>query len=355
MSNKQKSIVIADITSLKKGNQSFGHFLHVANMYTKILQKEYSVYVAGGPIYQRHFKNILKLKYDVDLTEFERQTTKIFSKVKELLNTRELLKSTREDSNIIFQSYSNTMLFFSLFLFKTRNKVFLIQYKNELGSLINKLLFRLIRKKISGIIVSKKIIGEAYNLPYIVVPDYIYLGSDPQVNINEPFDYGVFGIIRQGKDVVNVAKLFVNQNLKLIIAGSIQDSGMKKELEEIAVKNPNVTLINRYLPENEYNDLINKTKCVILPYSDSYYNESSSGVIFDILFRKKPVITKNFTVFKFVRDENLGILYDDLNQINLETLIEKENYNKIQVSINSYLKKNSKKKVELLNFIRNQS
>lgn len=349
---KRKRIVIADITSLKSGNQGFGHFFHVADMYTEIFESTFDVYIAGGPVYETKFMKLIKLQYDVDLKEYKHKVTKFFTKIKELLNAKQVLKN-EENECIIFQHYSNIILFLSILMFKSKNKIFIIQYKNEIKSFMRRILFLLIKKKISGIIVSKDSIGKEYKIPYIVIPDYIYLGKESISDGVCTYDYGVFGIIRKGKDVVGVAKLFVESNLKLIIAGSIQDATMKSELDKIALASPNITLINRYLPENEYDSLISKTKCVILPYTGCYYNESSSGVVFDILFRKKPVITRNYEFFKFVEDESVGVLFENLNDIDLNSLIEDNKYREIQSNIQMYLEKNSKMRIELMEFIGN--
>ncbi|MBO7747808.1 hypothetical protein I8J29_26815 [Paenibacillus sp. MWE-103] len=350
---RRKRIVIADITSLKSDNKSFGHFFYVAEMYNSIFDKRFDVTIAGGPIYASKFSNIMRLKYNVDLKEFNKRFTKILTKLKELINARRVLKDKNNDY-IIFQDYSNTMLFLSILLFGSRSNIYLIQYKNELKSQMRRRIFNLIKNKIAGVIVSKESVGAEYGTPYIVVPDYIYLGKENETDQTAcTYDYGVFGIIRKGKDVVGVAKQFSQSSLKLLIAGSIQDDEMRTELYAIASTSSNITLVDKYLPENEYDQLIKSTKCIILPYVDDYYNESSSGVIFDILFRRKPVITRRYEIFDFVSSQNLGMLYEELDEIDWTSMIAEDKYRQVQNDIGTYLEQHSKKREALVSFIDN--
>lgn len=349
----KKKLIIADITSLKNGKQSFGHFFHVADMYSKLFEDKSEVIIAGGPIYKEKFKNLILLKYDIDLREFGCIFLKIRSKIKEFLNARYVLKNV-SNSIIVFQDYSNLILFLSLYFFKSNNKIYLIQYKNEIAKGIKKIIFKKISRRISGIICSKKSVGEVYKIPYIVVPDYIYYNDNMYNSNNEEckYDYGVFGIIRRGKDVVGVAKRFINSNLKLIIAGSIQDEEIKRELESLTSQYDNIKVLDEYLPVEKYNKLISKTKCVILPYIDDYYNESSSGVVFDILFRGKPVITRRYEIFEFIETYKLGYLYDDLVNLDLNMIIEENNYIQYKKNIIHYLKLNSQSGKLLGNFLK---
>lgn len=347
MENKKK-LIIADITSLKKGKQSFGHFFNVAEMYSKIFENEYDVYISGGPVYKDKFDKLIPLKYDVDLSEFNNVISKIKTKIKELINARCILKENR-DSIIIFQDYSNLSLFLSIYLFNSSNKIYLIQYKNEVKGGFQKIIFNKIKHKVNGIICPKESVGKEYGVPYIVVPDYIYIEGDTNKKYDDviEYDYGVFGIIRQGKDVVGVANLFRESNHKLVIAGSVQDEMMLKELSYISSKSSNITFINEYLSKEKYSSLISKTKCVILPYVDDYYNESSSGVVFDILFRGKPVLTKKYSIFEFINKYEVGYLYDRLDNIDLNKFISDKKYNKYKENINKYLS-NNKNYIDIL-------
>ena len=241
-----QKIIIADITSLKNGNISFGHYIRVAKIYQEIFQ-QYNIVIAGGPIYKKYFcDNLDLLDYDVDIKEHKNFGSKTQSKIKELKNALKVFK-LNYDSILIFQDFSNLILFLSIaFARKKKNKIFVIQYKDEITTLFRRIIFNLAKRKIDGILCSQKSIGEKYGVPYLVLPDYIYTENKmPVLNKNCKYDFGVFGIIREGKDVVGVAKKFIGLSQKLLIAGAIQNTKMRDELTEISLSNPNIVVLDK--------------------------------------------------------------------------------------------------------------
>ena len=310
------------------------------------------VVVAGGPVYSSYTGNKELLKYDVDLRELDVTGTKLKAKIKEVLNGIQVLKK-HENSVIIFQDYSNTSLFLSICLQKTKSPVYIIQYKCEINSGVNALLYKLAKKRIAGVLCTKKEVGEKYDIPYLVTPDYIYTDTKKVEKESEEYsyDFGIFGIIRKGKDVVGVAKRFVGIERTLLIAGSIQDEDMRKDLENLAKENKNIVVINRYLSEEEYNHMISATRCMILPYVDEYYNESSSGVVYDALFEKKPVITRNYEIFDFVRAYKVGILYNSLNDVDFSEVMNESEFLICKDNIQSYLSDNQAYAQRLKEFV----
>lgn len=352
--NNVESIVVADITSLHRGKKSFGHFFQVAKMFEDIFNKNEKVVIVGGPVYEEYNGCKELLKYDVDLQELEAISTKLKAKLKEILNGIKVLKRYK-NSEIIFQDYSNTSLFLAICLQKSKSDIYIIQYKSEIDFGVNSFLYKIVRKRISGVLCTKKEVGEKYGIPYLVVPDYIYTGStendDSKENEEYNYDFGIFGIIRKGKDIVGVAKRFVGIERTLLIAGSIQDADMQKSLEKLAKENPNITLVNRYLSEEEYGYMISATRCMILPYVDEYYNESSSGVVYDALFAKKPVITRRYETFDFVRIYKMGILYDTLNDIDFSEVMQEKDFLIYKRNIERYLTDNQAYGQRLKEFI----
>lgn len=64
------------------------------------------------------------------------------------------------------------------------SSLYLIQYSKEgVDSMAKRFLYRLVKHKINGIICPNEMVGEAYERPYCVVPDYIYLGHKEQIDI----------------------------------------------------------------------------------------------------------------------------------------------------------------------------
>ncbi|MDO4190052.1 MAG: hypothetical protein Q4D29_13795, partial [Lachnospiraceae bacterium] len=101
----------------------------------------------------------------------------------------------------------------------------------------------------------------------------------------------------------------------------------------------------------EYNNMISATRCIILPYVDEYYNESSSGVVYDALFAKKPVITRCYEIFKFVRTYKVGILYETLNDIDFSEVMNENDFLTCKRNIEAYLSDNQAYAQKLKEFI----
>lgn len=336
-----KQLIIADISSLRKGNTSFGHFISVAKNYRYLLEGVYDIRIAGGPIYKKYFseEELVNLPNEIAVDLSKDKVSKIKEKVGELINARKLLKST-SNSVIIFQHYSVIPLLIEIIINKQRNNnIFLIQYKSELKNFLKKCLFRLARKKINGIITSQDTIGKEYKLPSIVLPDYIYVKETNQnyKNIIPKYDFGFVGIVREGKRVERIVEIFQKRNEKILIAGNFMLSEEKNK-KILSGKNNHIYIYNKYLSEDEYWDSIESVKYFILPYDGKYYENASSGVIYDCLFHKKPVITIKRPTFQFIEDYGLGKLYDnDLSEINFDKLNDKNVYSKYEKNIEMWL------------------
>lgn len=349
-----ENVVIADITGLHKKENSFGHFFRVAKMFEEGLCQDYNVTIVGGPVYKGYSGNKEILNYDVDLQELQTTVGKVKAKIKEIFNGIAVLRRYK-NSIIIFQDYSNTSMFLSICMQKTNSAIYIIQYKSEIDTGINSLLYRIGRRRISGVLCTQNEVGEKYGIPYLTMPDYIYTESNgaKKLESNDAYlyDFGIFGIIRKGKDVVGVAKNFVGIKRRLLIAGSIQDKNMKESLEGLAEENENIIVLDRYLSEEDYSNMISATRCMILPYIDEYYNESSSGVVYDALFAKKPVITRKYEIFDFIRQYQMGILYDDLDDVDFSVVMQESEFLACQKNIEKYLSDNHAYILKLKRFI----
>ena len=90
----------------------------------------------------------------------------------------------------------------------------------------------------------------------------------------------------KGLDILIDAFLRHDNKYKLIIAGSgnIDDSTYKK-----IVGNPRVELINRYIKDEEFSELLGRMDFVVLPYKRA----SQSGVIPLVFAHAKPVVVTN--------------------------------------------------------------
>lgn len=347
-----KRIVIADISSMRLGKNIFGHYGKVAKMYCNLFKADTSVYIAGGNIYKKYFaeQNRIDLPYDCELESLNTIFGKVRFKLRSIGNGIKLFRLV-ENSIIVCQPYSFMSWMISLLFTRKKksNKIYLIEYRNELDKNINRHLFRLVRHKIDGVLCPNKQIGEIFGLPYCVVTDYIYDRKEmPKIEESTEYDFGVFGIMSTGKDIKDVVDSFAKLKYKVLIAGYF---GGKKD-QYCINRTDNITVIDKYLSNEEYDKAFAMTRYIILPYSDAYKNQSS-GVIFDVLFKGKPVLTKNYPTFRFVRDYSLGELYDkSLAEVDFEKLMNKTYEENLFNNICNFLKINRSQKEEILKLFR---
>lgn len=305
-------MIIADISSFSSNGHLIGHWPQVAQLYMKALQDSYDVKVAGSELYNSYFSNqdLIVLPYsNQGLVELGMKE-KIKKIRREIKNCLMVLNG--DDPDILFQSSGFTSIIITLTLFgrKIKNKnIFLIEYGYYINNKIDRFFFRHAKKHINGILVSKDDVGRKYNCPYCVIPDYLYF-EDPASKgaiKNIQYDFAVVGTMNSSKDLASVVRAFRNTSYRVIIAGFFRDRESLRTLKCQATKN--ITIKDQYLDDAEYSSIIEKSRFCLLPYKETY-NNISSGVVYDYLFRKKPVIAKRLSSFQFIEDNRLGILYD---------------------------------------------
>ncbi len=346
-------IVVADNASLVKGNSGFGHYIKVAKMYCSVFKGKADVKIAGGPIYKTVVpEDLIELPYNIDIDSFENKRNRVLNKVKIIINSIRLFKNI-DDEIVVCQPYSFFSWMIGICLCGKKKKIYLIEYKDELKSTLNRVLYRIAKKNISGIICPNRDVGNAYKKPYVIVPDYIYDGKSKKSSVLSElsYDIGTVGIMSDGKDIEDVVTTYSNTETTVLIEGYFQDKQRLQKLKSIATDN--IKIVDKYLTNQEYEEFFEKVKFVVLPYSE-YYKNASSGVIYDIIFHGKPVITKEFENFEFVQEYNIGVLYKkSLSEIDLNSMKD-EDYNVMINGIENYLLKNQKSGDELLMFLTSQ-
>lgn len=340
-------IVIADIASIRVDSNIFGHYGKIAQMYYNMFQEKYYVKISGGPIYST-MSNFTLLPYDHTLEEMRGLYGQLKFKLHCIINGLQLFK--RNKNSIIFcQPYSFFSWMISIILSPKKSKLFLIEYKNELTSSLDRILFGLAKRKIDGILCPNSKIGDKYRLPYFCVSDYVYDKEDyPIFEKKCQYDFGVFGIMSSGKDIKHVIKTFAGTKYRVLIAGYC---GGRYE-DFIKESASNITIIDKYLSDEEYSDSIRRTKIVILPYKDDYKNQSS-GVVYDVLFRGKPVLTRKYDNFKFINSYHVGETYDKtIDEIDLDLMVQKAQSGWYYEQVKKFITQNRNQIKDLEHFIK---
>lgn len=342
-----KKIYISDILSHTYQGKSTGHYFAVARNYQEMFGDR--VIVAGGPVYKTGFneRELLCLPYNAG-------GGGIKGRLKTFANALKLFKEAKGHI-IVLQQCTTITTFLCLALFyRRKSKVYMIQYNREgFRSIIGNFIFNVVKRKIDGIICPNEMVGDAFQgVPYCVVPDYIYVGSD---NIEEMSSYKdrkndvvIVGRISPEKGVVDIARRFSNTKYSILIAGKPQNQEIANELESICKESANIELHLGIIPDEDYVKYIKSGKFSILNYSEEY-SERSSGAVFDMLFNGVPVIGKRCKTLQFIEDEGLGIVLDDINKESIDNIMNERYYEAFLSNIIKF-KNGQKKHVEGLLF-----
>ena len=348
-----KRIIIADLKSNNNNGICTGHYYALAENYRDVFSPFCEVKIASGPIYLKRFKKeeMLLLPYDYIAGE-----SKIKNLIRIFFNARFLFKHVGKDDVVIVQQSQPAMiLLVLLFTFFGQCKLFQIQYSEEpMRRFSFKVMMFFARKKIKGLICPNEIVGNAYRLPYIVVPDYIYVEKEtnkPRIAYSEKvYDFAFVGRIAKDKGVAEAVKAMGGKSYTLLVAGLPQNQEEENSLKDTAAKCSNIKLKLEYVDDDDYDNYINNSRYCVLNYQGTYV-ERSSGVVLDTIFRGVPIVGRKCRALQFVEDENLGFLYDDINEYNFSDLLNENKYASYLFSIDAYKLKFKKYRMKLVEYV----
>lgn len=305
-------IILADIASHNVDGKSVGHFFTLCDNY---LQMYPGCKIAGGPIYEQHIKKeeLIRLPYDSIAGDN-------FIKVKwrEYKNLKALFQASNGKRVVLQQAATATIIMFLSFVKKPQCKLYLICYDdNGIRSTFKRLVYTLSKKKIDGIICPNESIGNTYDLPYCVVPDYIYTGSTEtktsERNIKK-YDFCLVGRLSPEKGAEEIVKVLGNTRFKILIAGKPQNKEIENQLTNLARHANNIELHLGYVSEEDYRRYISESRYALLNYQGEY-SLRSSGVVYDMIFAGVPVVGRRCKALQFIEDKNCGFLLDSLDEL----------------------------------------
>lgn len=342
-------IIIADIRSHALTGKVTGHFIPLAKNYQAIFKGLCDVKVSGGPAYLKSFKEeeMVTLPYDINATTMK-------DKWHTFDNCKILFKEGR-GKIIIFQQSSIVTAYLALALFYHRkSKVFIIQYsRTGIDSPLKRTLYRLAKKKIDGVICPNEDVGKAYGLPYVVVPDYIYTGDAniPTLSFEEKkFDFCIVGRLSPEKGIPEAIRALRDTGYKVLIAGRPQMEKLADEIRDACEGASNIELHLGYIDDKDYLDYIHQSRYSILNYQGEY-SVRSSGVVYDMLFNGTPVVGCRCRALNFIEEQGLGMIYDDISNIDYSRLMDASYYQRCQEHIDMYRKNHQQYKKKLIKFI----
>lgn len=349
-----KRIVIADVKSYNSNGRSTGHYFSVSKNYLDLYQGICPVIVAGGPIYQNFIegKNYFCLPYD-----FVVGRNWVKNKWNVLMNCRFLFRRTTPDDIIVLQQSGLSTAIMGIALFATiRNNIYVIAYDTDaVSSSFKRLIYKMAKKKICGIICSHKSVAESYKLPCCIVPDYIYpfwkYRRAPLSFQNKKYDIAIVGIISWDKGVVEAAEFLSKTKYKVLLAGKAADNQLALKLKEICDSSKNIELHLGFIENEIYYNYIREARFCLLNYRGTY-EERSSGVALDIIFNNTPILGRKCKALSFVEKFNVGYLYDDISKVDFNVIMDACAYDILLTNISKYLSKNESYRNQVAAFLR---
>lgn len=317
-------VIIADIRSRAHEGTVKGHGYAVASNYLQVFKAATEVKVAGGPAYDKKFgRDAVSLPYDTGSAR-----SAWLDKWRVLLNARHLFRVCRRDT-IVVQSSGVVTAMVGILLFKRpETRVFMILYNQDaLKSRLKRFIFRLVKRKINGIICPNDEVGKAHGLPYCLVPDYIYCPNPAQEKpaipyADKKYDFSMVGLIWRDKGMVEAARHLAGTPYKVLIAGEISgEEGLEDDLRAACDGAENIDLRIGYLSPEAYDDAIRNSRYCVLNYSGAY-SQHSSGVVFDILFRGVPVVGKRCRTLEFVEQFGIGYTYGHMSEFEPQKVLQ---------------------------------
>jgi glycosyltransferase involved in cell wall biosynthesis len=235
---------------------------------------------------------------------------------------------------------------------RKQSKIFLIKYNIETKPVRRKI-HRIIKNKVSCVFTSLPQVGEFYEFPYLLIPDYFPVEQYRNlVNHTTKFDFVILGTIDNDKNIEDVIQSILNTEYTLKIAGHFHDKAYLAKIITMSGRSENILIQDKYLSDSEYKDTILQSKYVLLPYKKSAYLIRSSGVILDAVYKGVPVIATDIESFQFISKFGIGYLYDN-SFLEILLHINEISYNKLIDNISNFRKMQENKKNELINKIHN--
>lgn len=216
-------------------------------------------------------------------------------------------------------------------------------------------IFNKAKKYLSGVITGSDLILKKYDIKGIVTTDYISRKIKGIFDSDNPLKYDILmlGIIFSFKNVEKVIELVMGTDLKVLIAGRFDSEERYNRVNYNTKNSSNITIINKYLSEIEYNEYINESRFVILPYDTTIVQ--SSGVYYEALINLKPVIVSNAPFFKDVEKIGIGYNYNNLPKDPTPILRDEEKYKNMQKRIYDYIVKiQEESEKKLLDYFRSE-
>lgn len=188
---------------------------------------------------------------------------------------------------------------------------------------LSKNLYNNIRRKDNlYLVLSNELIKKEYeekinaNSNRIIVRPERTISTLPRISSSTPGKLKLLtiGTLRPFKHVefcLDALRELNNPQIEYVIAGRCKyENGYEEMIREHMEGVPNVTRINRFIPDDEYEQLMNDCDCLMM-CDGTQASCASNGTMSEALLHGKPIIAPNFDPFKYeVETYDVGYLYE---------------------------------------------
>ena len=316
-------IILVDyISPCDKNGKPIGHPLPTLRQAFDLLSPMCKVTCCAS----RKYRPYINVEYQLPFataTPKNRGLKSIINTAKKLINLMFLPKAKK--GRFFFFTNIDINLFFLARIFKNRETSFSIRlfenFEESSGYIgrMKKNIFLASAQNFKRTFISNEMYyrNSAVKNSYFI-PDYFY--SDEKfgkyIVRKKTNNWSLsIGVMNKDKDIIGLLKSFEGHDVKLMVAGSIiGDAPTRIELDN-AAQRANAELIIDNLSEEKYFGLIADARFVILPYKKETYFNRPSGILLESVFLETPLIVPSFGVFKTIQKFELGLLYNDLDEI----------------------------------------
>jgi beta-1,4-mannosyltransferase len=161
-----------------------------------------------------------------------------------------------------------------------------------------------------------------------IMPHPLYFEGDLPQSVRD-IDFLYFGTIKRYKGLSQLLAVWPSEH-RFVIAGAVPDPELYAELREIArTRELDVEFIDRFVPDEELNALLLRTRFALLPHLDDamivtgcFYHAASLGV--NILARNGELsrnLREDFTFVTLFDDATIGRVIGALHYTEADTVV----------------------------------
>jgi glycosyltransferase involved in cell wall biosynthesis len=182
----------------------------------------------------------------------------------------------------------------------------------------------------------KEIISAYVQSRGIVMPDRYMVEKQGQASKHPTgiIQLTTLGTISRIKSPLSFLKEFVHlpatiaKNFNYQIQGKILDNSLTGEMNELLSHSDNVEFTDDYISKASYENALRAADFAVIPYSAAYTKYSTSGVMWDCLERRVPIICPDIEPFRYyITNYKIGYLYEEGNLHSvLNKMFEEQEY-----------------------------